>query len=79
MVDDFSFGGILLIFGGLLISLLIGWVIPSRFKQELSQSGTPSALNRVLLFSLRWISPPVIAAGLLISVVDLIRNWTGQG
>jgi len=73
------FGGILLIFGGLLISLLIGWVIPSRFKQELSQSGTPSALNRVLLFSLRWISPPVIAAGLLISVVDLIRNWTGQG
>jgi hypothetical protein len=28
-----------------------------------------------LLFVLRWISPPVIAVGLVISLVDLFRGW----
>ena len=75
---DAVFGGVLLIVGGLLISLLMGWSAPSRFREDLSQSGTPLGLRRVLLFSLRWVSPLVIAIGLVISLVDLVRGWIGM-
>ena len=75
---DAVFGGVLLIVGGLLISLLMGWSAPSRFRDDLSQSGTPLGLRRVLLFSLRWVSPLVIAIGLVISLVDLVRGWIGM-
>ena len=70
------FGGVLLIVGGLLISLLMGWRAPARFREDLSQSGTPSDLRRVLLFSLRWVSPLVIAVGLVISLWDLLGQWS---
>jgi len=75
---DAVFGGVFLIVGGLLISLLMGWSAPSRFREDLSQSGTPLGLRRVLLFSLRWVSPLVIAVGLVISLVDLVRGWIGM-
>ena len=68
---DSVFGGLMLILGGLLLALLLGWVLPSRFEQDLSASGTPSLLRRLLLVMLRWIAPPVVAVGLVISVVDL--------
>ena len=66
------FGGVLLVLGGLLISLLMGWRKSGRFREDLAQSGTPHWLQRFLLVMLRWISPPVIAVGLVISVIDLI-------
>lgn len=68
---DSVFGGLLLILGGLLLALLLGWVVPDRFREDLAQSGTPPFLNQLLLVMLRWVSPPVVALGLLISVVDL--------
>ncbi len=71
---DSIFGGLLLILGGLLLALLMGWVLPSRFQEELSHSGSPVWLQRFLLVMLRWISPPVIAVGLVISVIDLIPS-----
>ena len=71
---DSVFGGLLLILGGLLLALLLGWVLPSRFQEELSHSGSPAWLQRFLLVMLRWISPPVIAVGLVISVIDLIPS-----
>ncbi|MCB4427241.1 sodium-dependent transporter [Synechococcus sp. MU1643] len=71
---DSIFGGLLLILGGLLLALLIGWVLPSRFQEELSHSGSPVWLQRFLLVMLRWISPPVIAVGLVVSVIDLIPS-----
>ncbi len=71
---DSVFGGLLLILGGLLLALLLGWVLPVRFQEELSHSGSPIWLQRFLLVMLRWISPPVIAVGLVISVVDLIPS-----
>ena len=71
---DSVFGGLLLILGGLLLALLLGWVLPARFQEELSHSGSPIWLQRFLLVMLRWISPPVIAVGLVISVVDLIPS-----
>ena len=56
------------------MALLLGWVLPARFQEELSHSGSPIWLQRFLLVMLRWISPPVIAVGLVISVVDLIPS-----
>ena len=73
-------GGVLLIAGGLLIAVLMGWVVPKTFLADLKSSEvTHPSTSGLILFFLRWVSPVVIAAGLLISVVDLIRNWTGQG
>jgi neurotransmitter:Na+ symporter, NSS family len=74
-VMDSIFGGVLLILGGLLIALLVGWVVPKRFQDDLQGSKTSASLVRLMLFFLRWVSPVVITAGLLISVVDLWRQW----
>lgn len=66
------FGGLLLIVGGLLLTLLLGWVLPERFEEDLAQSGTSPALRRVLLVMLRWVAPPVVALGLAISVLEML-------
>ena len=68
------FGGLLLILGGLLLALLLGWVVPGRFQKDLSESSTPQLQQRLLLLMLRWVSPPVVATGLVISVVDLLKG-----
>ena len=49
-------------------------MLPARFQDELSHSGSSIWLQRFLLVMLRWISPPVIAVGLVISVIDLIPS-----
>ena len=74
---DSVFGGVLLVLGGLLISLLMGWSASGRFRDDLSRSGTPAPLRHWLLLMLRWVSPLVISIGLVISVVDLMRGWFG--
>ena len=66
------FGGLLLIVGGLLLSLLLGWVVPERFEQDLAESGTSPGLRRLLLVMLRWVAPPVVALGLVISVLEML-------
>ena len=71
---DSVFGGLLLVLGGLLLALLLGWVVPDRFAQDLAESATPAPLQRLLLIMLRWISPPVVAFGLVVSVVALIQG-----
>jgi NSS family neurotransmitter:Na+ symporter len=72
---DSIFGGVLLILGGLLLALLMGWVVPKRFRDDLQTSKTSGGFIRLMLFFLRWVSPVVITAGLVISVVDLWRQW----
>ena len=74
---DSVFGGVLLVLGGLLISLLMGWSASGRFRDDLSRSGTLAPLRHWLLLMLRWVSPVVITIGLVISVVDLMRGWFG--
>ena len=75
-VMDAVFGNVLLMTGGLLIAVLMGWVVPTLFLNDLKDSDASSPqIRRVLIFCLQWISPVVIAAGLLISVVDLLRTW----
>lgn len=71
---DSVFGGLLLILGGLLLALLLGWVVPDRFRQDLSDSGTSPLVRRLLLVVLRWVSPPVVAIGLLVSLADLLKS-----
>ena len=70
---DSVFGGLLLILGGLLLALLLGWVVHNRFRDDLRGSGTPLALQRFLLVMLRWVAPPVVAVGLVVSLVDLLK------
>lgn len=74
-VMDSIFGGLLLILGGLLLALLLGWVAPKRFRDDLQGSKTSSGLIHLMLFFLRWVSPAVITCGLVVSVVDLCRQW----
>ncbi len=72
---DAIFGGLLLIFGGLLLSVLIGWVVPRRFDEDLAGCETPDRVRKVLRFMLRWVSPPVVAFGLIVSLFDLLQAW----
>ncbi len=74
-VMDSVFGGLFLIFGGLLLSILLGWVVPRRFDEDLSLCQTPKGVRRSLKFMLRWVSPPVIAFGLIVSLIDLFQKW----
>lgn len=72
---DAVFGGVLLIAGGLAMALLLGWCAPQRFRSDLLASGSTPRLVRALLWLLRWIAPPAIALGLVLSMTDLVRNW----
>ena len=65
----------LLILGGLLISVLLGWIIPNRYDEDLANSNSNKRVRRYLKFMLRWVSPPVIAIGLYVSVSALIESW----
>ena len=76
-VMDAVFGGVLLILGGLGITLLLGWGSPMRLVRDLEDSGTPRGLSGLLLATLRWVSLPAITVGLLISIMDLIGTWFG--
>ncbi len=72
---DAIFGGILLIFGGLLISILVGWYSRKRFENDLSTSNTPNSITKCITLMLRWVSPTVIFFGLIVSLYDLIGSW----
>jgi NSS family neurotransmitter:Na+ symporter len=74
---DAVFGGVALIAGGLALALLLGWSAPQRYRTDLEGSGTPPDLVTALLFALRWVSPPAIALGLVVSIADLARSWAG--
>ena len=74
-IVDSIFGGVLLILGGLLVSFFMGWVVPNKFEEELNSSGINSKLKFYIKFMLKWVSLPVIAFGLYVSVFDLIKSW----
>ncbi len=69
------FGGLLLVVGGFLLAILLGWVVPRRFDEDLSGCETSRPVRYLLKFMLRWVSPPVIACGLIVSVWDLYLKW----
>jgi neurotransmitter:Na+ symporter, NSS family len=75
---DALFGGVLLIAGGLALALLLGWQVPGRYRADLIEGGSNPRQVQVLLWALRWISPPAIALGLVVSITDLARSWGGS-
>ncbi|WP_269623383.1 sodium-dependent transporter [Prochlorococcus marinus] len=69
-------GQLLLILGGFLLSIFLGWVIPRKFDEDLSNSNSSLRVRRYLKFMLRWVSPPIIACGFIVSLIDLFQNWS---
>ena len=66
---------ILLIFGGFLVTFFMGWVVPRKLDAELKASKVGLKTTRYFKFMMRWISPPIIAFGLVISFFDLLKSW----
>ena len=66
----------MLILGGFLLSVFLGWVVPRRFDEDLAGCNSDPRVRRYLKFMLRWVSPPVIAFGLIVSVIDLLQSWS---
>jgi len=61
---------LILMLGGLFIAILLGWIVPKRFDEDLSRSNSEIKVRRYLRFMLRWVSPPAIAIGLYASLTD---------
>ena len=74
---DSIFGGVLLIFGGFLVSFFMGWVVPNKFEEEMKLSNVGISTKRYLKFMLKWVSPPIIAFGFIVSIFDLLQKWSG--
>ncbi|CAM2065048.1 Sodium-dependent transporter [Sulfidibacter corallicola] len=64
--------------GGMLITLFVGWILPSRISAEeldlLDENGNPNKFFQVLLFSLRFLAP--LAIGYIIMMVILGRDFS---
>ncbi len=63
---------VLLLLGGFLISILLGWFVTRKYDEDLANSYTNINVRRYLRFMLRWISPTAISFGLLITLYDLL-------
>jgi len=70
-----SIFNVLLILGGFLVTFFMGWVVPRKFNEELNVSKVGIKTTRYLKFMMRWISPPIIAFGLVVSIFDLLKGW----
>ena len=71
MASHDLFGGVVLITSGLLLSLLMGWVAPQHLSEDLSQ--LPQPLLRVLLLTLRWLTPLLLGGVLALSSIEVIQ------
>ena len=65
----------LLILGGLLISILFGWIVPNRYDEDLLNSNSNLRVRRYLKFMLRWVSPPIIAIGFYLTLVSTLEKF----
>ena len=70
-----AIANVLLILGGFLVSFLVGWVIPKTLDIELKNSGSSSLTKSYLKFMLKYVTPILVAWGLIISVFDLLKGW----
>ena len=59
----------------LLISILLGWIVPNRYDEDLANSNANLRVRKYLKFMLRWVSPPVIAIGLYLTVLSTIETF----
>ena len=70
-----AISNVLLILGGFLVCFLIGWVLPKTLDKELTNSGSSLLTRNYLKFMLKYITPPIVAWGLIISIYDLFNGW----
>ena len=70
-----ALANVLLILGGFLVSFLIGWVLPKTLDKELANSGSSLLTRNYLKFMLKYVTPILVACGLIISVYDLLKGW----
>ena len=70
-----AIANVLLILGGFLVSFLIGWVIPKTLDKELINSGSSLIIRNYLKFMLKYVTPILVAWGLIVSVYDLLKGW----
>ena len=68
-----AIANVLLILGGFLVSFLIGWVLPKTLDKELTNSGSSLITRNYLKFMLKYVTPVLVAWGLIISVYDLLK------
>ncbi len=71
-----AIANVLLILGGFLVSFLIGWVIPKTLDKELINSGSSLIIRNYLKFMLKYVTPILVALGLIVSVYDLLKSWS---
>ena len=71
-----AIANVLLILGGFLVSFLIGWVIPKTLDEELINSGSSLIIRNYLKFMLKYVTPILVAWGLVVSVYDLLKGWS---
>ena len=71
-----AIANVLLILGGFLVSFLIGWVIPKTLDKELINSGSSLIIRNYLKFMLKYVTPILVACGLIVSVYDLLKGWS---
>ena len=70
-----AIANVLLILGGFLVSFLIGWIIPKTLDKELTNSDSSLIVRNYLKFMLKYVTPILVAWGLIISVYDLLKGW----
>jgi len=70
-----AIANVLLILGGFLVSFLIGWIIPKTLDKELTNSGSSLIVRNYLKFMLKYVTPILVAWGLIISIYDLLKGW----
>ena len=66
---------ILLMSGGFLVAFLMGWVLPKSLDTELKTSGSSVFIRFYLKLMLRYVTPVVLAWGVLISFYDILNGW----
>ena len=71
-----AIANVFLILGGFLVSFLIGWVIPKTLDKELINSGSSLIIRNYLKFMLKYVTPILVAWGLIVSVYDLLKGWS---
>ena len=70
-----AIANVLLILGGFLVSFLLGWILPNTLDKEFNNSGTSILTRNYIKFMLKYITPIIVAWGLIISVYDLLSGW----
>tara|TARA_Y100001968_G_scaffold155332_1_gene141891 strand:+ start:229 stop:393 length:165 start_codon:yes stop_codon:yes gene_type:complete len=53
----------------------MGWIVPNRYDDDLANSNSNLRVRRYLKFMLRWVSPPVIAIGLYLTILSTIETF----